>query len=350
MNKPAPSKLFKLKKWLTLQETARHLSCVCGEEVTQADIFRLALDGYLKLSVNFVNHTYALCGTVVGLNDVEWVEVPVGLVRLMKNIPENEEYKPILYPKGICIGEETYLNLDTKVTSISDVWDLPMIGGERLDIEHHYQQLTGGPEITLQTLDGAFVENHKGVMCQLQERYDQNPYQRGSTAELEELKKSIAKNKISLEESEEMLSEYKENRKKYLAQRENRPHEEDYYPAASLPIDSVLVVRTEALRAFEQHLSEIENESTASNDYVKSNGHKERHAQNREQVLGAAFAILAKWPDECTDSKRDPVASKIANLVEAKADLFWPDSKPPLTADSIADHLRGWIQKANTRK
>lgn len=68
MIEPKPSKLFKLKKWLTLNEAARHLSGICGEEVTVADILRLALDKHLRLSVNFVNHTSARPGTVVQTN------------------------------------------------------------------------------------------------------------------------------------------------------------------------------------------------------------------------------------------------------------------------------------------
>ena len=33
-----------------------------------------------------------------------------------------------------------------------------MLGTERLDIEHEFQMLTEGPEVTLQGLDGACIE------------------------------------------------------------------------------------------------------------------------------------------------------------------------------------------------
>ena len=56
------SKLFKRKEWLTIPETVKHLSIMFGEEVTEADVFRLGLDGHLKLSVNFVNHAHAKRG------------------------------------------------------------------------------------------------------------------------------------------------------------------------------------------------------------------------------------------------------------------------------------------------
>jgi hypothetical protein len=61
----SPSKLFKLKKWLTLSEASRHLTGVCGEEVTEADILLLALEKHLIISVNFVNHAYAKLRKVV---------------------------------------------------------------------------------------------------------------------------------------------------------------------------------------------------------------------------------------------------------------------------------------------
>ncbi len=56
------SKLFKLKEWLTIPETAKNLSITFGEEVTEADVLRLGLDKHLKLSVNFPNYAYAKRG------------------------------------------------------------------------------------------------------------------------------------------------------------------------------------------------------------------------------------------------------------------------------------------------
>ena len=65
MNKPAGSKLFKLKNWLTIKDTATYLSNIFSEPVCEADVLQLGLDGHLKLSVNFVNSTPARMGKVV---------------------------------------------------------------------------------------------------------------------------------------------------------------------------------------------------------------------------------------------------------------------------------------------
>lgn len=99
--------------------------------------------------------------------------------------------------------------LEKEVVTIDGVWDLPLLGAERLDVEHHFQQETFGPDVTLVNLNGAFVRREDTV-CQLQETLDTRT-----------------------------------------------PNSEDraeptYIPAGGLPEDTCLVVRTAALREFEQ--------------------------------------------------------------------------------------------------
>jgi len=248
------SKLFKLKEWLTVPETAQHLSNIFGEDVKRSDVLRLALDGHLKLSVNFVNHAKAKSGKVVPYEDVEWDEFPPDLVDTMPNIPDEAKGKQVLVMKSLQFNKDRYLNIDEKVITINGVWDLPMIGNEQLDIEHKYQQLTGGPEITLITLNGAFVEGKDGQFCQLQE---------------------------------------------YLKEGEK---EEDYYPAGGLPHDSVLVVRTKALIDLQKRLSSEESE-------------KEKPLGNRAEttylnIIGALLEVvsgkspgMSKHPDFISEAK-----------------------------------------------
>lgn len=254
-------KLFNLKEWLTVADTARHLSIVFGEEVTEADVLRFALDGHLRLSVNFVNHARARCGKVVGYEDADWGEFPAELVATLPNIPDEAKGKPLPYMKSLNIDDKRFLNLEKEVTSLHGVWDLPMIGGEQLDIERRYQMLTGGPSVTLETLDGTFVEGRDGKICQLQEDYDNNEYEAGSKAALEKLKHRFAEMMVldptveGREEAEALLNRYEEDQKKFQEKRKTRPQSENYYPAGGLPNDGVIVVRTEALREFEKELN-----------------------------------------------------------------------------------------------
>jgi len=53
------SKILSFKEWVSLPDAARHLSSVFNEEVTEADVLRLALDRKICLSAYFVNHAKA---------------------------------------------------------------------------------------------------------------------------------------------------------------------------------------------------------------------------------------------------------------------------------------------------
>ncbi len=276
------SKLFKLKEWLTVPDSARYLSIAFGEDVTEPDVLRLALDGHLKLSVNFVNHARAKRGKVVSRNDTEWImfpnlnrkatennssapvdvtpdkikDYPPDLLAKWFEIPENERgnFFPLLM--SLNIDNLRFLTLDKKVTSIMGVWDLSMIGGEELDIEHRYQLLTGGPAVTLEGMNGAFVERDDGLMYQLQSDFDDNEYQTGSTAQLKKLKKHIESNKIKGTEAQKLLDTHKHDRKIFLEKRASEDNSHKYFPAGGLTEDSVLVVRTAALRDFEQSIND----------------------------------------------------------------------------------------------
>ena len=105
--KPKRSKLVKLKKWLTISEAARYLAVACGDDATESDIYQLALDGELKLSVRFVNSVPAT-----------------------RKDPEPTE------------AEEDLVWLE-------DVWDLPISGAERREVEQAYQLSTEGPEVDM---------------------------------------------------------------------------------------------------------------------------------------------------------------------------------------------------------
>jgi hypothetical protein len=268
-------KLFNLKEWLTVPDTAKHLSIVFGENVTESDVLRLALDGRLTLSVNFVNYARARKGKIAKYTrtdikaavasgnfpkDLKWHAWPSGaMAALHPNFPPEETKKPEFMLMSLQIGEDRFLTLSDEVSILTGIWDLPMIGADKLDIEHAYQYLTDGPPITLTNLDGTFVEALDGqLICQLQESFDDNEFQDGSTAQLEAIKRKIQEDNIDGSLAEKLLNTHKEMRKRYLEKRKANPRANDYYPAGGLPKDSVLVVRTDALREFEQS---INNES-----------------------------------------------------------------------------------------
>ena len=247
-------KLIDLKKWLTVPETARHLATVFGEEVSEADVLRLALDGHLKLSANFVNRTKALKGKVIPIEDAEYCSYPPEYFPQLF-IPEEHKGKPIQVMKGLNLDDKRLLYLEVdEVVTLDGVYDLLMLGNESSDVEHKYQILTGGPSVTLQCLDGAFVTLEDDTIYQLLESFDENEYQRGSAGHLRELKAQIAILKLEPPRVQEVLSQHKDERMLFLAKAKERRNSgrdsDNYYPAGGLPDDSVLVVRTDALRDF----------------------------------------------------------------------------------------------------
>jgi hypothetical protein len=229
-------KLSNLKQWLTISDAARHLSILFGEEVNEADVLRLGLDGHLTLSVNFVNFAYGRCGPLIPLQDAK-----------REKIPALTTDELIEWVEGVQIGDQV-IELDEKIVRLAGVWELKMRGAEQIDVENRYQFLTGGPSVDLHSLLGALVYREDGVHCQLQSRFSEN-----ESANLKDQKKPLN-------------------------------HRDKYYPADGLPHDCVLVVRTSALRNLEARLAELDQ---------KIEKPIERRERGTLLVIIAALAKLA---------------------------------------------------------
>jgi hypothetical protein len=155
------SKLFKLKRFLTLDDAANHISNVLGAPVTLADIYKFALDGHLILSVNFVNIVKAKKVTFIKKEDVKYrkkfapniLSLPKGTYA---NVPINAKYP---------ISRECWLeSIDNKVVSLSEVWDLSMIGTEKLSIKQLYQQeISSDIEVKIPKDMSVYVKGAKGI-------------------------------------------------------------------------------------------------------------------------------------------------------------------------------------------
>lgn len=118
-------KLTALREWLTIHETASELRRTLGEPVSEADVLRLALDGHLSLAVY----------------------VPVAL---------SVECQP---------AETDELDPDTERRSISGLWNLPLLGPARVEVERRHQSLLGN-YVPVPRPRGAFVEDGQWI-CRL---------------------------------------------------------------------------------------------------------------------------------------------------------------------------------------
>lgn len=163
-------KFLALKEWISLEEASNYLSTALSEEITVADIYKLALNGHLVLSVNFPNQAKALLAKSIPYKDVEKIPDFLGETVTL-GIPANCNEK--FNHDGSPVDENApYLSFgQSKIYTIEGVWDLAMIGNEAIDVQWHLQRMIGGPEINLTNLDGTFLK--KGSLyASLQTRFE----------------------------------------------------------------------------------------------------------------------------------------------------------------------------------
>ncbi|MBC7619867.1 MAG: hypothetical protein H7293_12940 [Candidatus Saccharibacteria bacterium] len=248
-------RLSDLKKWLTVPDAARHLTIVFGEDVSEADVLRLALDGHLKISVNFVNHATAIRGKVIPIDEATYRELSPWALSAI-TIPGHQG-EPVNVMEGLNLDGKRVLELEDELVTLDGVFDLAMIGNERIDIEHKYQMLTGGPSVDLSNLEGAFVMSDAETMFQLQDRMKINKEWPKPLAAPQKSENDDGKTVLEIESvthtspKEANVGSLWEVRDRRLKARDD----EFYYPAAGLPDNSAVVVRTEALTEFERSLS-----------------------------------------------------------------------------------------------
>jgi hypothetical protein len=120
------SKLLKLKEWFTVEDAAQILSSATGESVRPRDILRLALDGPLILSIFLVNRAPAKLTTVSEKKES-------GDARLTS---KTDVRLRTLERDRLRFGEIIILP--------RDVYDLPMLGNDRLYVEQEFQKTAPG--------------------------------------------------------------------------------------------------------------------------------------------------------------------------------------------------------------
>lgn len=164
------SKLLKLKEWVTIPDAAMHLTQIFNEPFSEADIFQLALDEHITISVMFPNRAHAQIGKVVPFKEVPIRELPSPLSGEPQFFPDGHLLNDL--KDGEPLTEETpFIHFNKAVTSIDGIWDLSMTGGERIDIEFELHRLIGGPEVTMMNLNGTFLNRKDGTWASLQSKF-----------------------------------------------------------------------------------------------------------------------------------------------------------------------------------
>lgn len=238
----ATMKLFNLKKWLNIPDAARHLSLLFDEDVTQADVLQLFLDGYLTLSVQLINDTLVRRGRVVDADTEE------GRVLSSKLANERRQAHPLNFK----IDDDQFLTLENEKTHITGVWDLAMFGTTRTEIQQRYQELTNGPDLFLGSLDGCFLydRDDSGYWWQLQDPTPHCPHD-DETIEILRRLRHPGLSATEIEKyTETFLKKQQEDEKRHPTLISTLLGV--VAPVHVLPESVTLVVRTEALKTFEE--------------------------------------------------------------------------------------------------
>jgi hypothetical protein len=76
------------------------------------------------------------------------------------------------------------------------------------------------------------------------------------------------------------------------------------------------------------------------------NKHSERHATNREQILGAALSVVTKFTVNCQNKEGKFEATKIAHMIDEKSYLYWQETGiPPLSLSKMERIISDWLKK-----
>ena len=122
----SPDTLRKLREWLTIEEAASELSTALSEDVDASDVLRLVLDRQLQLSIYLPAKTTARCRKLdEDTPDAPWTRREIG-----------------------------------------GVWDVPMRGRGKSQIEYDYQMLCRRTSVLKETPVGAWVKQ-EDLLCQI---------------------------------------------------------------------------------------------------------------------------------------------------------------------------------------
>ena len=118
------SKILAFKEWTTIAEAAKYLTDHLKEPINEDGILNLALSGRLKLSVILPQGTFAKL--------VEPEPIEKTFRQIVDEILE-EDYPDIANPLFLTT-DNTVRRSSDKVSTISGIWDLAMIAGDRTEI------------------------------------------------------------------------------------------------------------------------------------------------------------------------------------------------------------------------
>lgn len=293
--------LLKLKKFLTLEETTHHLSDFFEVPVPLSDVYGLALNGELTLSVRFINPTYGLKGRIISGFDGDKFQLNTDLVT---GEELDEPYFGYIDDDAVPINSENWFVYDKEVRTVDGIWDLPMIGLERLEIERLYSSEVHAPEPLYTDTYGIYLKQGE-VVCRLQNKLED------SSVQEDELKSIIDFGGISLDDFYSGifgdLTQYEIQHVMYLISPEGL-YSDSYEDSLSFKEQShQYIIKSEELERFIQLLGGTQQEvkPPVKKAYTKNND-KQTYNKTKTQ---AKYAV---WQRQAIKlRKKHPNKSKV---------------------------------------
>ena len=181
-------KFYKLKKWLTIDEAAHRLSIELGEKVTNADVLQLSVDEQLKVSVYF---PHSWTGKICDLTTDE------NIIKQNKKEIIGFDGHPFIYSEYQRCSETEYIKIDDNVREFrAGVWELKLIGNEKIDLEWQLKEEHGLPIVDIFNLNGFYVKNKDGIVIERQTKLSPDEYLKLQKEISNDIKKQLAKSDI----------------------------------------------------------------------------------------------------------------------------------------------------------
>ena len=302
--------------------------CRPSQDVSEADVLRYALDGHLKLSLNFVNRAAAIECKIIPIEEASYIPLDI-LVNFEITDHHKIEIKKVL--RDMQLNATQALTLTGKQIELLGDYELEMIGNAHIEIENKYQSLTGGPEITELGMEGIFVKSDNDIIYKIHERDDDIKETANLTEILEAVKNIRKNNEINPVDDNKQREQYEKMMKTLVNSKDISNFGNDsknYYPVLSVPNDCAIVVRTDAIEEFVQS---INDESSSTNKPLTP---KERNT---------LFVIIAALCNRCNINTNDrAVAKQIAHFTEVIG--------APVTDDTIRNILTKMSDAVDIRK
>jgi len=86
------------------------------------------------------------------------------------------------------------------------------------------------------------------------------------------------------------------------------------------------------------------NDFSGTKKRKKPHGNAEIYASKREEILGAALAVIAKYPDECRNKRGILGGSNIAKLIDDHSYALFGTTDPPKARDGMENLINKWLK------